>query len=914
MWVAVVAAFLIVSITIAGVVISYRQAQDRVQQQILVTRLEGGVVQEEVIAWGALTERQLGPTTIGELESTRRRTDAVVSTLIRSGGGDAAFEIRDLLASYRAAVGNALRFLAAGQVDQAYAVDRAQLDPALRVLREAMAEASLSLGYQAGRASRRAAETSSALVASALLALGLLAFRVDRTRRQSARLAGEHDALRRSEARFRSLVQNSSDMISIFTADGTLRYTSPTFERVLGYRPAAILGRDPKTMVHPDDVGGVREAFIRALQNPGVGHATEFRAKHRNGAWRHLDVIMVNLLAEPDVDGIVANARDVTERKQTEQALREAETRYRALVEQVPAVTYMKELNAGRFRFVYVSPQVAAILGWPQADWLNDPEHRITITHPDDRERVLAQDARAEATGEPFRLEYRQRTRDGRYVWVHDEAVPILDERGVPHRWQGVLFDITERREREARLTHRAFHDPLTGLPNRALFMDRLSQALAAAPESQQAVAVLFLDLDRFKEINDGFGHETGDRLLSAVGQRLQAVLRPQDMLARLGGDEFTILLDDVSDSKVATDMAERILEQLRPPFMVNDQRVTTATSIGIAISDGHDSPDDTVCYADLALYAAKRKGSGHVAVFDPAMTVDAESDQRLEVDLRGALHRGEVQLYYQPVVDLATGRLLEVEALVRWAHPDRGLLPPTDFLEAAERVGLAVPLGQWVLGAACLQAQRWRGDVSDGSPLPVSVNVSPHHLREPTFATDVARALHDAGLAPDLLKLEIGETDLLEYADEHTDGLQALKDLGVGLVVDNFGTDHAGLRVLTRMPIDTVKIDHEFVGGLGRDRDDAALVRAVVGFARSLGLTVAAEGVETADQVRELRALGCDRGQGFYFARPRPGDEIGSLLAHPAEWARMLASFTTVLDVGGANGPAAEDAIGAQI
>lgn len=895
-WLAIGAALVIVAITAGGVATLDERAEAQVERRLLLTRFEGHVDQEAVIVRYALNAQRLSSATTVELVKARRQTDGLLARLVRPGD-DPVFEMRGLLRAYREAGDDIIQALAVGQVEQAFGVDQLRATPALGLVRDATDDANIAADYLSAAASRRAAEISGALVVGALVAIGLLAWRVDRARRAAARLAGEHDTLRGSEERFRALVQNSSDVISVHEPDGTVRYASPAVERMLGYPPVATLGRPVLEAIHQDDAPIARQTLDRVLRDPGVGQAVELRVRHRDGSWRDLEAIVVNLMDEPSVVGVVANARDIGERKRAAEALREAESRYRALVEQVPAVTYLERFQDDRYRMVYVSPQAETILGWAPQDWLDDPDHAFTIVHPDDLERVASEDARAGRTGQPFRVEYRQRTRDGRYIWVHDEAVPIERDGEDRWSWQGVVFDITERRERELRLAHQAFHDPLTGLPNRALFMDRLGDALGDAEAGDRALAVFFLDLDGFKRINDRLGHEVGDQLLVAVGRRIQELLRPGDLLARLGGDEFTILLDDIAHPDVAIATAERILARLLLPFALDDQSVKVAASIGIAVSDGGDSPDEALGAADLALYAAKRKGSGHYAIFHPAMIMDAEGDRRLEADLRRALERDEVQLYYQPVVELATGRLLEVEALLRWSHPERGLLPPTDFLDAAERVGLAVPLGRWVLGAAARQARRWRTDHPARPSVPISVNVSPSHLRDPAFETDVAGALAAADLVPELLKLEIGERDLLAYAGTRVDGLQALKALGVGLVVDNFGKDHGGLGVIQRLPIDAVKIDHALIGSLGRDRDASALVRAVIGFTRSLGRTVAAEGIESADQVRELRELGCDRGQGFYFARPRPGDEIGAILADPTDWEQTLPAVAVGAD-----------------
>jgi len=436
------------------------------------------------------------------------------------------------------------------------------------------------------------------------------------------------------------------------------------------------------------------------------------------------------------------------------------------------------------------------------------------------------------------------------------------------------------RAEAAARaLEHQATHDALTALPNRALFQGRLEQALAGAARGGDAVAVLFLDLDRFKVVNDSLGHAAGDDLLVAVAGRLAGCVRGGDTVARLGGDEFAVLLAGLGVGREATRTAERIIRALDAPFRLGGHDVVTATSIGIAVGGTGHAAVDLLRDADVALYRAKARGRGRYAVFDATMNARALERLELEADLRRALRRGEFEVYYQPKVDLATGRLAGLEALVRWRHPVRGVVGPGAFIPVAEETGLIQPLGQWVLEEACRQARRW-GEAAGGGPaVVVSVNLSARQFAQPTLVEDVARALEAGGADPRQVQLEITEGVAMGNAEATVEILRRLKGLGVGLAIDDFGTGYSSLAYLKRFPVDALKIDRAFVTGLRRETADSSIVGAVVGLGRALRLTVVAEGVETAEEAAQLCELGCALGQGYHFARPLPRAQVDALL-----------------------------------
>jgi diguanylate cyclase (GGDEF)-like protein len=462
----------------------------------------------------------------------------------------------------------------------------------------------------------------------------------------------------------------------------------------------------------------------------------------------------------------------------------------------------------------------------------------------------------------------------------------------------GWLHELHERVHKQAdELQHQALHDPLTGLPNRLLFSDRLEQALARAGRHKEPIAMLFMDLYNFKVVNDSLGHEVGDGLLKAVARRLRTQLRAEDTIARLGGDEFAILLEGVASLSDATEVAERIAEMLRAPFpLLEGQQIVVTASVGISLStsevppgeDGHENM--LLRDADTAMYQAKANGKGRYEVFDKSMYSQALERLELESDLRRALERGELRLYYQPKVWLKTGEVFAVEALVRWEHPERGLLLPSQFISLAEETGLIVPLGQWVMRKSCRQARQWHDQFPDSTPLGVCVNLSAKEFQHGDLVEDVARNLREPGLDPSTLTVEITESILMEDVPRTVAMLEELKSLGVKLGVDDFGTGYSALSYLKRFPIDWLKIDRSIIEGLGQDPTNEAVATAAIVLAHALGAQVTAEGIMTSEQLERLRVLGCDAGQGFYFCEPRLSE---AAIAHVFETSENRPDWT---------------------
>ena len=448
-------------------------------------------------------------------------------------------------------------------------------------------------------------------------------------------------------------------------------------------------------------------------------------------------------------------------------------------------------------------------------------------------------------------------------------AVSLFAEQAAAAIANGRLFEA--ERLHTAELTYRAYHDPLTRLANRALFVERMAEAKA---EDGDTLAVLFLDLDNFKTVNDSLGHAAGDRLLVAVAGRIDGCLRSTDTAARFGGDEFAVLLRDVRSPGEAVEFADRLLDALRSPFAISGHEVFIAASIGVAMPepDG-DGVDELLRNADVAMYMAKDDGKGRATLFEPEMHIAAVERMQLEADLQWAIKRSEFTVHYQPIVELATARVTGMEALVRWNHPTRGMIPPVDFIPLAEETGLILPLGQWVLEEACRQAVQWEKDYPDKPPLAMSVNLSARQLQQRTLVDDVAEVLDSTGLHPDRLTLELTETMLMQDAGDVVHRLTQLKQLGIHLAIDDFGTGYSSLSYLHKFPLDVLKIDRSFTSNLRRGTGEGVLTHAIIRLARTLHLRTVAEGIERPDQVGKLQAMGCHSGQGYYFSKPLDGD-----------------------------------------
>ena len=558
--------------------------------------------------------------------------------------------------------------------------------------------------------------------------------------------------------------------------------------------------------------------------------------------------------------------------------LQESEERFRSAFDH--AAVGMA-LVAPDGRWLQVNRSLCEIVGYTEQELLATDFQ--SITHPDDLETAVGHAGQVlEGKSPTSQVEKRYLHKSGKAVWAYLSISQIHDSQAKSPRLIFQIQDITDRRRAEEQLLHDAMHDGLTGLPNRALFLDRLKLAIARAKRRDTYhFSVLFLDLDRFKTINDSLGHLIGDQLLVGIARRLETCLRDGDTAARLGGDEFTILLDDMGDADDVLAVTERIRDELARPFNLGGHEVFTSVSVGVAPSTvGYDRPDEVLRDADTAMYRAKALGRGRNVVFDREMHARAVNLLQLETDLRRAVERREFQIHYQPIVMLDTGRLHGFEALVRWRHPKHGLISPMDFIPVAEETGLIVPIGQWVLAEACRQTREWQRRFPAHPPLSISVNLSTRQFTQPDLVEQVREVLEETGLDPRCLKLEITESVVMENSAAAAEMLGRLRALGLELSIDDFGTGYSSLSYLHRFPVSALKIDRSFVNQMRDNDENTELVRTIITLARTLGMEVVAEGVETERQLAQLKALECERGQGYYFSKPMEAAAAEGFLA----------------------------------
>ena len=539
--------------------------------------------------------------------------------------------------------------------------------------------------------------------------------------------------------------------------------------------------------------------------------------------------------------------------------------RYRTLVEQLPLVVYVDALDAASSN-IFTSAQVEPMLGYSPEEWLTDPDLFVRALHPDDRERVLAAHARTHATHERLSVEYRLVARDGRIVWVRDEGVIVVDDDGTPLYLQGYLLDITVEREAQQQLRELALYDALTGLVNRAFFHEQFRHTVSLRQRPSQQTALLFVDINDFKDVNDRWGHAVGDDVLATLGTRIRGTLRAGDVAARLGGDEFAVLVPSISEPAEAARVAERLMDAIRTPIRFSEAQLSLNASIGISIGSDMQT---MLQESDAAMYRAKAQGDVGFAFFDSRLDSAAVQRTRRVAELRDAVDVHQFTLDYQPVVDLATQLIMGYEALLRWQHPVEGQLPPLEFIQLAEESGLIIPIGRWVLEEATRYGARLQRERQ--CEFGMSVNVSAKQLQHPEFVSHVEGALERSQFPPHCLTLELTESVLLAAGEQIDQRLARLKEIGIRLALDDFGTGYASLSYLQRFPVDVVKIDRSFTGAIDATNADLILLKGIVDLGHALGLNLVAEGVETAEQHRLVRNLGCQRAQGFYFGYPTP-------------------------------------------
>jgi diguanylate cyclase (GGDEF)-like protein/PAS domain S-box-containing protein len=682
-----------------------------------------------------------------------------------------------------------------------------------------------------------------------------------------------HAAVHRARTMQQAL-ESINDCIYITNREGLLIFVNTVFCHTYGYREEEVLGQ-PDGLLWAD--GGDQD-LLPCLPHEfsPAGERGECRHRHKNGTELPMLVSRSTILNDRgEVVAAVGAARDIRDRKVWETALKESQERYALAAAGANDGLWDWDL---RRQQIYFSERWRTTLGYGEEEIDDHPDQWLERVHPEDRPLFDAQ-LKAHLAGQTpqFENEHRVRTQSGEYRWVQTRGLAVRGAGGKAYRMAGSQRDITDRKHVEEQLIHAALHDHLTGLPNRALFMDRLGSALKRSRRrTKDTFGVLFLDLDRFKVINDSLGHLAGDEVLRAFAGRLVDCLRDGDTVARLGGDEFAVLLEDLQEPSEVDRVAERILKALEVPFQVEGHEVFTSASFGVALSDtGYERPEEVLRDADIAMYRAKAEGRTRRVVFDPDMHTHAVARLHLESDLHRAVERDEFRLHYQPIVSLSSGQLEGLEALVRWMHPKRGLVMPDQFLPLARETGLSRAIGRWVLGEACRNLRLWQDQSPIASTVTVSVNLDGEQLASDELLGQVEETLAATGLAPHSLKLEITEGMLIENPEFANRLLNRLRDQGIGLHIDDFGTGYSSLSQLHRFPVEALKVDRSFVGRMKGSGDELEIVRAIVALAHNMGLVVIAEGVEGVEQLRELQALGCESAQGYFFARPLPPEAV---------------------------------------
>jgi len=703
--------------------------------------------------------------------------------------------------------------------------------------------------------------------------------------------------MRDADGNVTGIVGISRDITERKRAEASLRYSEERYRDVFEASPLPMWVWDDEKLVFLavneaaiNHYGYTREEFLRmsvrdiwapgeqaryeeSLRGRSHSQTLLLQRKHRTKDGRIIDVeATARQFRQDGHPGWLTLVNDVTERKRAEAALLESEEQFRQLAGNIPQVFWITDV--AQREALYVSAAAENLLGWPVPLVRARPRLLIEAVHKEDRRRV--RDGRKFAKEGGYDETYRIVRPDGSMRWVRDRAFPVCDASNTVYRIAGITEDITERKEAEERLMHLAHYDVLTSLPNRVLFYDRLKQALAQAKRKQWITGVMFIDVDRFKNVNDTLGHAVGDRLLQQVSERLIRSVRAGDTVGRLGGDEFAIVLSNLSSAQDANLIAQKIMVSFKEPLKLAGVELYVTASIGITLYPDDSTDQETLIKnADAAMYRAKDVGRNSYRFYTPEMNARALEHLSLENSLRGALERDEFVLYYQPKASVADGSIVGVEALLRWQHPDRGLVSPGEFMPVLEETGLIVPVGEWVLKAVCEQIRAWgRGGIA---PVPVAVNFSPRQFASRDLGGTIKRILDEQQVDPRLIEVEITESSLMSNLEETALILKYVGDLGVGLSIDDFGTGYSSLAYLKRFPFDALKVDRSFVQDLTTDADDATITRALISMAHNLGLKVVAEGVETEDQLAFLVEHGCDEIQGFYFSRPLIPEECGS-------------------------------------
>ena len=682
--------------------------------------------------------------------------------------------------------------------------------------------------------------------------------------------------------------------------DRPLIYVNPAFETISGYKPEEILGKNCRFLQgshREEKTNQAARAKMRDALKRGVSCSVILRNFRKDGSpfWNELFMAPIfdangllthcvgvqnDVTARVEAEHALQKANDELERRVAERtaSLQQQQEFLRTVLDTDPNLIFVKNhegvytlVNQSLAALFGVAPE--DLIGKTDADFVRNASE-ISQFVEDDREVIRTRH-------EKFIPDEKVTDFQGNVHWLQTVKLPLASPDGTVRHLLGICADVTARKKAEDQIAHQAFHDALTDLPNRALLLNRLEQALARSARTKSAIGLLFVDLDNFKVINDSLGHEAGDVLLQTVAERLRGCSRPGDTVARLGGDEFVILLEELSGMSEAEAVAARATAAIHQPCRLAERDVFPSASIGLTVTVLNDTrtAGDLLRDADTAMYQAKVLGKGRYTLFDASMNTRAQERLELETAMRQAIVNEEFVVYYQPLIDFHSGKLTGVEALVRWEHPTRGLISPAKFIPIAEDTGLIVALGNWVLQQACFEARRWQAEYPDAHDLVMSVNLSIRQMMEKDIVAQVAAILEETGLAPEHLKLEITESMMLHDADASIGTMTALQTLGIRLAIDDFGTGYSSMSHLSQLPLNTLKIDRSFVNRIGVSESDEAVIRAIIILARTLGLSVTCEGIETQEQFTYLQDLGCDTAQGYLMHRPVPAAQIKALL-----------------------------------
>lgn len=716
--------------------------------------------------------------------------------------------------------------------------------------------------------SRITVEVNSAVITENGAPVGVQGIARDVTQRKLA-----EEALRESETNYRDLFENANDLIYTHDLSGNFTSLNRAGERITGYSRDEALAMNISQVVAPSSLDAARDMIARKiLGNVPTTYEIDILAKDGRLVSLELSTRLTYDKGRPA--GVQGIGRDITERRRQDEMVKASERRYRQLGEGIFHQVWTAEPSG---LMDYVNGRMTEYFDLRAADLIGDNWQKML--HPEDLPECLRLWRHSIETGDMYTAEFRLRRHDGVYRWHKARANCGRDEYGTITKWFGTNTDIDDQKQSEEKLNYFARHDPLTHLPNRAEFMNHLREAIERARGNQYArFAVLFLDLDRFKVINDSLGHLVGDKLLCQIGERLKKHIRPGDVVARLGGDEFTILLNRTGSLSDVVQVAERVQRNLTKAFEIDGFEVFTSASIGIIVSDDIlRQPEDFLRDADAAMYRAKEAGKARYEIFDREMHARNLNQLELETALRHALDRDEFELLYQPIVDLASGKAAEFEALIRWHHPKFGMVGPDVFIEAAEESGLMIPVGNWILRTACEQVAAWQKHSREG--LSVSVNLSARQLLHPSLVDQVSLVLEETKILPRQLKIEVTEGTVMEHSERSMSVLSDLAAIGVSLSTDDFGTGYSSLSYLQRFPFGRMKIDRSFINEMAENDKSAAIVKTILMLGENLGIEVVAEGIETESQLEALLRLGCRYGQGYFFARPMDAESVASLL-----------------------------------